>query len=338
MQLFLFENTKFLKNKAIIVTGGCGYIGSHFLDLISNKRNTIICIDNLSGDTHYKIKKKLNKIIYYKKSITDEKSIKKIFDNFKIDDVYHFAALKNAIESNKLPSKYFQNNLYDSIKFLNLLKKYQIKNFIFSSSAAVYGSQKFKKSYKESDRLKPISVYGKTKSLFEDHLEKKSKELNFNIGILRYFNVVGKKNNFNFKKSFKKSNSLFDNCAKSIIYKKSVNIFGKDFNTKDGTAVRDYIHVSDLVKIHQLSMKYIKKNNKNLILNCGYGKGFSVLNVVNTFEYLYNCKISKNIVKRNYMDPEKSIANVNKLTKLLKFRPTYDDLNKIIKSHVELFQ
>ena len=202
----------------------------------------------------------------------------------------------------------------------------------------MYGSQKFKKSYKESDRLKPISVYGKTKSLFEDHLEKKSKELNFNIGILRYFNVVGKKNNFNFKKSFKKSNSLFDNCAKSIIYKKSVNIFGKDFNTKDGTAVRDYIHVSDLVKIHQLSMKYIKKNNKNLLLNCGYGKGFSVLNVVNTFEYLYNCKISKNIVKRNYMDPEKSIANVNKLTKLLKFRPTYDDLNKIIKSHVELFQ
>ena len=131
MQLFLFENTKFLKNKAIIVTGGCGYIGSHFLDLISNKRNTIICIDNLSGDTHYKIKKKLNKIIYYKKSITDEKLIKKIFNNFIIDDVYHFAALKNAIESNQLPNKYFQNNLYDSIKFLNLLKNIRLKTLFF---------------------------------------------------------------------------------------------------------------------------------------------------------------------------------------------------------------
>ena len=325
-----------MKTKATIVTGGCGYIGSHLINsLIKKTKFKIICIDNHSGKSIYKFNNK--RVLYYKKNISDKKLINDLFNRYEINDVYHFAALKNVHESYVRREQYIRNNLIDSITFLNTIIDKKIKNFIFSSTASIYGSTKNKKNYRESESSLPMSVYALTKNIFEEYVYKISNIYHFNFGILRYFNVVGKSKDFNFRSSKDYSHSLFDNCCKAIIFRKKMKVFGNDFSTKDGTAIRDYIHVEDLVEIHYLTLNYIKQNNKSLILNCGYGKGNTVLNIINKFEKLYGLPIKKIFVKRNKSDPENSVANIIKLSKVLNFKPTFNDLDYMIKSHMELF-
>lgn len=327
-----------MKQKAILLTGGCGYIGSHLIGLINTKKTKVVCIDNISNKSFERLQLFSN-VDYYKNSISDKKTINEIFKKYSIDDVYHFAAFKNPHESNINHDKYIKNNLYNSITLLKSLVDKNIKNFIFSSSASVYGIQNYASLCNETMPSKPISIYGLSKSIFEQYLIQLSNMYNFRYGILRYFNVVGKNKKFKIKKKFNSSNSLFDNCSKSILNnKKILKVYGNDFNTKDGTAIRDYIHVCDLVKIHTLTMNYLNKKKTNLILNCGYGKGFSVLEVVKKFEEIYKRKINLKFVKRNMADPEKSIADINKMTKILKFNPIYDDLNLLIKSHMSFFE
>lgn len=325
-----------MKTKAVIVSGGCGYIGSHLINVLLNQTNLkIICIDNHTGKSVYKFNNK--RVSYYKKNIADKNLIKSLFKNYRIKDVYHFAALKNVHESNYQHEKYLNNNLFESIIFLKTLLDNKIENFIFSSSAAIYGSTKKKKSLKESDAANPRSVYGLTKSMFEEYIYQLSNMYRFNFGILRYFNVVGKNQDLNFKLNIDCSHSLFDNCCKSIILRKKIKVFGNDFSTKDGTAIRDYIHVDDLVRIHFLALKFIKNNKKQIILNCGYGKGNTVLNIINKFEQLYTLPIKKTFVKRNELDPEISVADTMKLKRILNFKPAYQNLELMIKSHMNLF-
>ncbi len=290
----------------ILITGGAGYIGSTVANFFLEKKHKVTIIDNLSTGNKNNIPKKS---IFYKCDISEKKKIKKIL-NKKFDVVLHFAAYANNEESIKKPKKYLVNNYYKAKIFLNLCHESGIQNYIYSSTAAVYGQQNQK--VKESTNVKPLSPYAKSKYKLEKYLFENNKKFNFII--LRYFNVGGVekklRSGFNIK-----NKSLISNLCESIIYNKKFFIYGNSYKTKDGTAIRDYIHISDLAKIHyKFSLKILNKKYSD-IFNCGYGKGISVQNMYDVFKFV--SKRSLNVVYTNKRkeDISVSISNVSKIKK-----------------------
>ena len=290
----------------ILITGGAGYIGSTVANFFLEKKHKVTIIDNLSTGNKNNIPKKS---IFYKCDISERKKIKEIL-NKKFDVVLHFAAYANNEESIKKPQKYLNNNYYKAKIFLNLCYESGIQNYIYSSTAAVYGQQKQK--VKESANVKPLSPYAKSKYKLEEYLFENNKKFNFII--LRYFNVGGVekklRSGFNIK-----NKSLISNLCESFIYNKKFFIYGNSYKTKDGTAIRDYIHISDLAKIHyKFSLKLLNRKYSD-IFNCGYGKGITVKNMYNIFKSI--SKKSSNVVYTNKRkkDISISISDVSKLKK-----------------------
>jgi UDP-glucose 4-epimerase len=213
---------------------------------------------------------------------------------------------------------------------LNAAKNSSVKNFLFSSTAAVYGSKI--RFVNENSRTFPDSVYGKTKLQAENLVKKEFKK---NYIILRYFNVVGASPS---KKIglINKYGQLFKNFAVEILKKKpKLNVYGNDYNTADGTCIRDFIHVSDLADIHLKVLFKVSKNDKSTILNCGYGKGFSVLEVVNNFKKFSKNKVLVKFEKRRKAEIVESVANVIKLKKYIKWRPKFFNLSRMIKNSID---
>lgn len=289
----------------ILITGGAGYIGSTVANLFLDKKYKVSIIDNLSTGVKKNIPKRS---IFYKCDISDKKKVKKILKK-KFDVVLHFAAFTNNDESIKKPNKYIINNFKKAEIFLELCIRSNVKNFIYSSTAAIYGNNK--KKVKENEKPRPISPYAESKLNLEKFFFKRKKKINFII--LRYFNVGGaeKKLRCGFNTN---NNSLISNLCKSFVDEKKFFINGKSYNTYDGTAIRDYIHVIDLAKIHfKLSKKILKKNYSD-IFNCGYGKGISVKKMYNIFS-----KVSKKKPKIVYKGKRKkdisiSISDISKLS------------------------
>ena len=291
----------------ILITGGAGYIGSHTALLLLDKGHKVSIIDSLITGSKKVIPKKAK---FYKCDIADSTKIKKILEKNDFDAVIHFAGLIKVEESVNLPKKY---NLFNYIKtkiFLETCIKNDLKNIIFSSTASIYGRSTNKNKFSEIDKLKPINPYAKTKLKVEKFLKKKSKEKKINFIILRYFNVAGADLKLRSGLIDKKSSHLIKvACEVAVKKRKQLIINGKDFKTRDKTAIRDFIHVLDLADIHILSISYLLKNKKSLILNCGYGKGFSVLQVVKTFNKILKRSINCKIGPRRKGDTEKVIAN-----------------------------
>jgi UDP-glucose 4-epimerase len=308
----------------ILVTGGAGYIGSKVAtDLIKNNHRVVI-IDNLSTGYKSLIPKKA---FFFKCNISNLRLVKKILIEFNIKTVFHFAASLNILESHKNPKKYFNNNYINTKKIIDVCVSNNIKNFIFSSTCAVYDGNVGKVN--ENTKLNPKSNYGKSKLKAENYL-KKNKMINY--AILRYFNVAGAdiKNKIG---CINQTDQLIKNLSRNINKKKyRINIFGNNYKTYDGTCVRDYIYLNDISKIHIETMKYLNLKNKNLILNCGYGVGYSVLDVVNKFQ-----KYIKKVIKINYKDDRKGdlpivISDTSKIRKLFKIKLAKNPMNKIISS------
>ena len=310
---------------SIIVTGGAGYIGSKIVfDLIKNKKKVIV-IDNLSTGYKRLVSRKAK---FYKINFSSNK-IRSIIEKYNVDTIIHCAASTNVTESNKNKKKYFLNNVHRTKILLNNLKKKKIKNFIYSSTFAVYGN--VNKNVNEKTKVKPNNYYGITKLKAETIIKKYSKKIGYKYGILRYFNVAGSDNK-NKIGIYKNNGQLIKNIAISIKKKRySVNIFGNNYNTKDGTCIRDFIHISDISFIHLLALKKINLNRKNLLLNCGYGKGFSILKVINIFEKLTKAKLKKNIKQKRTGDIVRMVSNNYNLKKVLKFKNRYT-IEDIIKS------
>lgn len=290
----------------ILITGGAGYIGSTVANFFLEKKHKVTIIDNLSTGIKNNIPKKS---IFYKCDISETRKIKKIL-NKKFDVVLHFAAYANNEESIKKPKKYLINNYYKAKIFLNLCQASGIQNYIYSSTAAVYGQQNQK--VKESANVKPLSPYAKSKYKLEKYLFENNKKFNFII--LRYFNVGGVekklRSGFNIK-----NKSLISNLCESIIYDKKFFIYGNSYKTKDGTAIRDYLHVSDLAKIHyNFSLKLLNKKYSD-IFNCGYGKGISVQNMYNVFKFVSKRSLNVVYTNKRKKDISISISNVSKLKK-----------------------
>ncbi len=314
--------------KNILVTGGAGYIGSHIVEqLVKKSFLNIFIVDDLSTGHKRLISKKAN---FIKANINKTQLIKKIILKNKIDTIIHLAAKTIVTESEKKPKLYYNVNVLGTRSLLNAAKNSSVKNFLFSSTAAVYGSKI--RFVNENSRTLPDSVYGKTKLQAEHSVKKEFKK---NYIILRYFNVVGASPS---KKIglINKYGQLFKNFAVEILKKKpKLNVYGNDYNTADGTCVRDFIHVSDLADIHLKVLFKVSKSNKSIILNCGYGKGFSVLEVVNNFKKFSKNKVLVKFEKRRKAEIVESVANVIKLKKYLKWRPRFFNLKRMIKNSID---
>lgn len=308
----------------ILVTGGLGYIGSHtVVELLDNNYDVVI-IDNLSNskiETLDKLKKITGKdILFYQGDVCDKELLRKIFKDNKIDGVIHFAGYKAVGESVSKPLKYYRNNIDSTLSLLEVMEEYNCLNIIFSSSATVYGKPNSLPIY-EDFPLSTTNPYGSTK-LFIEYILKDLYTSNndWNITILRYFNPIGAHKSGLIGEDPKDiPNNLMPYIVKVATGELPVlNIFGDDYDTIDGTGVRDYIHVVDLAHGHVLAL-----NNKNTgvkIYNLGTGKGTSVLELVNAFEKVNNIKINKKIAPRRPGDIDACFASCDKAMNELGFK------------------
>ena len=312
----------------ILITGGAGYIGSHIAELlVKNKSNKVFILDNLVTG-HKKLINKKAKFI--KADIKDKKKLSKIIKEYKIDAIIHLAAYLNVSEAEKNKKKYYTNNVIGTKNLIEACNKTNVKNIIFSSSCSVYGN--IIGSVSENKKPNPQGYYAYTKYKGEELIKKFSSKYKYKYGILRYFNVAGASPSGKIGEIETSYGHLIKNLAVQSLKKKPViAVYGNDYNTKDGTCVRDYIHVSDLADIHIKCLNYINKESKSLILNCGYGKGYSVFDIINVFKKI-NKKLKTNFTKKRSGDIAQVYADTKKFKKILKWKPKYNNIRQILKS------
>ena len=311
----------------ILVTGGLGYIGSHtVVELLENNYDVVI-VDNLSNskiEVLDKLKKITGKDIkFYREDICDKEAIRKIFQKEKIDAVIHFAGFKAVGESVSKPLMYYRNNLDSTLTLLEVMEENNCHNIIFSSSATVYGKPE-SLPIKEDFPLSTTNPYGTTKLFIEHILEDVYVSNNdWNITILRYFNPIGAHESGLIGEN---PNGIPNNLMPYIVKVASgelpiLNIYGNDYDTVDGTGVRDYIHVVDLARGHVLALN--NKNNGVKYYNLGTGRGTSVLELIKTFEDTNGVKINYQIVERRPGDIDSCFASCDKALKELGFKTTH---------------
>ena len=318
----------------ILVLGGAGYIGSHtIVELLDNNYN-VICVDNLSNSSKEainRIEKITNKKVkFYDIDLCDFDRFKNVFDENQIDAAIMFAGLKAVGESVEKPLLYYHNNLLSLMNLLKLMKDYKVNNIVFSSSATVYGYEKGN-ALKENDKANDLNTitnpYGKTKAIIENILIDEAKvNKDIKVCLLRYFNPVGAHESGLLGEDPKGiPNNLMPYIAQVAIGKRDkLHIWGNDYNTKDGTGVRDYIHVVDLAKGHVLALdKLFRSNIENLyIYNLGTGVGYSVLDVVTEYEKASGKKINYVIDNRRPGDIDILYCDPTKARTELGFQPT----------------
>jgi len=319
---------KKISKKNILLTGGAGYIGSTVAyDLIKHGHNVTI-IDNLSTGFKSLIPKKA---YFYKTDIGNRSNLKKLFKFKKFDLVMHFAAFIKVGESVKKPNKYYSNNYKKTKIFLDACFDQGLNKIIFSSTAAIYGNKSYK--VKENDKPSPKNPYATSKLKCEKLIIKKFNQKKCKYVILRYFNVAGSPANLKTGLVAKKATHLIKKLCEFILGKeKNFFIYGNNYPTKDGTAIRDFIHVSDLSTLHILSMNYLLKDNQSQIFNCGYGKEYSVLEIVKAGLKRGKKNLKFKYGKKRQGDVGYAVADNSKIKKFLAFRPKYNDINLILKS------
>jgi UDP-glucose 4-epimerase len=317
------------KRLNILVTGGAGYIGSHIVKELCGLGHSVTVLDNFSLGLHENIDGRAENII--EGDILTTTDLKRAF-SFKIDVVFHFAAWKAAGESMTNPAKYAKNNITGTLNLLNEMLVHNVKNIVFSSSAAVYGNPQYL-PIDEKHPTNPVNYYGYTKLAIEQNLEWFSKLKGINFAALRYFNATG----YDIHGKIKGREQNPANLSPIVMEvlageRKELKVFGGDYDTADGTCVRDYIHVNDLAIAHVKAMDYLFQENENLIVNLGTGNGESVLDVIKAAEKSTGKKILYKIVDRREGDPAKLVASSEVAFKILKWRAQYSDLGSIFSS------
>lgn len=312
----------------ILVTGGCGFIGSHTCCELLDNNYEVVVIDNLSNSKEEvidKIKKITNKNLkFYKGDLCDKELVDKIFKNENIDAVIHFAGLKAVGESVKKPLLYYRNNIDSTLTLLEVMNKYNCKKLVFSSSATVYGNPKTL-PIKEDFPLQTTNPYGSTKLYIEGILKDLYNSDNeWSIAVLRYFNPIGAHKSYLIGENPNDiPNNLMPYIVKVATKKlEQLSIFGNDYNTVDGTGVRDYIHVVDLAIGHIKAIELINKEKGIDFYNLGTGHGYSVLEIVKTFERVNNIKVNYKITDRRPGDIDACYADCSYALKKLNFKAT----------------
>jgi len=318
--------------KNILITGGAGYIGSHVAHLLVDKGYDVTVIDSLITGNKNLVPSKAKLEIC---DIAEIDKISKIVQDNKFDLVMHFAGLIKVDESILYPEKYNNYNFEKAKIFLDTCLENQLNKIIFSSTASVYGNT-IKSNVSEDDTLNPLNPYAQSKLKFENYIIDKSKKDSLSYVILRYFNVAGAENKLRTGLIAKSSTNLIKVICEVATKKKDALIInGNDYDTIDGTPIRDFIHVSDLAEMHYLSSKYLTKNEKSEIFNCGYGKGFSIMEVIDNMNDILQTTLPTIIGKRRDKDIKSSIANVQKFKDHFGWEPKFNDLEYILKTSYE---
>lgn len=316
----------------ILVVGGAGYIGSCFVEhIINNTDYEVVILDDLSTGYREAINPKAT---FYEGSVLNFHTLDKIFKEHKIDGVFHFAAKLVVPESVKQPIKYWLNNVAGVGILLDAMVANNVKNIVFSSTAAVYG---FPKSVPvdEDAPKQPCNPYGSSKLACETLIQEAAAAYNLNYSILRYFNVAGASNTGLYGLRKKQPTLLIPVINKSIILDETMNVFGNDYpTTKDGSCVRDYIHIEDLVKAHLMAYDDIYAKNNSTIFNLGTNEGYTVLEVLNATKDAIGLEVKYTIAGRRDGDPDRLITKNDKILNALGWKPAHD-LNSMIKSDYE---
>ena len=316
----------------ILVTGGAGYIGSHVCNLLLDNGYEVTVIDSLVTGNKNLVPKNARLVV---SDIADEKKIEDLVIKEKFDLVMHFAGLIRVDESVKEPKKYHMFNFEKGKIFLNICFKNGLNKIIFSSTASVYGNPN-KEKVLESDPLNPLNPYATSKQKLEDFIKKTSEKIDLKYVILRYFNVAGSDEKLRSGLISKHSSHLIKiACEVAVGKREKLIINGNDYDTFDGTPIRDFIHVSDLADIHLISAKHLIDNGKSDIFNCGYGKGYSVKEVIENFNQILDKKISYEIGPRRDGDSKMIIANPEKFNKFFGWKPKFDNIKYILKTAVD---
>ena len=312
---------------AILVAGGAGYIGSHMVKNLVEHGEDVVVADNLSTGHRKAINPKAK---FYEGDIRDRKFLDKIFDNEDITAVVHFAAFSIVPESMSKPLKYFDNNTGGMITLLEAMHDHGIKYIVFSSTAATYGVPEHM-PIKETDPQKPINPYGLSKLMMEKMMAWADKAYGIKFVALRYFNVAGAAPDGTIGEDHGPETHLVPIILQVAQGKrKELSIFGDDYNTPDGTNVRDYVHVMDLTDAHILAIKYLEAGNKSNAFNLGSSTGFSNKQMLEAAREVTGKPISAKMAPRRPGDPDSLVAASDKAREILGWKPKYDDVHDII--------
>lgn len=312
----------------ILVTGGAGYIGSFVSHRLIEQGHFVVVYDNFSTGFKEALHSKCKFVLG---DVRDRELPARVMRDNKIDIVMHFAAKLNVPESISSPLEYFDNNFLGTLNLVQCCERAGVKKFIFSSTAAVYGDTQ-KALVEETDLLAPINPYGETKYFSERMLNDQFEAKDFSFISLRYFNVSGASEDLTLGQRSPDSFNLIKNvCEVALGKRDQLSVFGDDFKTKDGSGVRDYIHVEDLAQAHILAAQKLNLVNEKLgrVYNCGYGQGYSVFEVIKTIEKLSGKKIPYAIKPRRNGDPACVIADSQRLIRELEWAPRYQQIEKI---------
>lgn len=312
----------------ILVTGGAGYIGSFMTKRLLEREDEVVVVDSLERGHKEAVDPKAK---FIQGNLLDDSFVESIFQNEKFDAVINFAGFIAMGESMENPFMYFQNNVFSSLKILEQMVKTGSNNFIFSSSAGVYGNP-VKLPIPEDHPKNPENPYGESKLMVEKIMKWYFETKKINTAALRYFNASGASLDATRGENHTPESHLIPNIIKALLENRTFNLFGDDYKTKDGTCVRDYIHVLDLVEAHLLAIDKLKKSPGNYAFNVGTGNGFSNKEVVEMVEKVSGRQVNIQISPRRPGDADELVADSTKIKSELGFTPKYSDLETIVKT------
>lgn len=317
--------------KNILITGGAGYIGSHVCHLLVDKGYKVTCIDSLITGNKELIPKEVELNIF---DIAEKQKVSKLIKSKNFDLVMHFAGLIRVDESIKQPERYRDFNFLKAKIFLETCFENNLNKVIFSSTAAVYGNPKNLK-VTEKDPTNPLNPYASSKLELENFLKEKSNYYNFKYLILRYFNVAGADKKLRTGLISKVSTHLIKIVSEVAAGKREKLIInGDDYDTPDGSPIRDFIHVSDLADIHLIAANHLIFDGSSNIFNCGYGNGYSVKEIVSNINSILRKEIKVEIGKRREGDSKMIVSDVTKFKNFFKWEPKSNDIKKILQSAI----
>lgn len=309
----------------ILITGGAGYIGSHVNKALNKAGYETVVLDNLIKGFEDFVKWG----VFVEGDYGDEELLNRIFKEYDIEAVMHFGAYISVAESVEYPKAYLENNYEKTLTLIKAMKDNGVKNLIFSSTAAVYGSP-VEIPIKETHQLKPINPYGKSKLLVEEYLKSQD---DINYVIFRYFNASGDDPDCEIGELHEPETHLIPLILDAALGRRdSISVFGDDYDTEDGSCVRDYIHVNDIANAHIEGLRYLENGGENNVFNIGNGRGFSVKEVISVVKKVTGKDFPVNIECRRPGDPGTLVADSNKIHEVLGWTPEYDTLESIIET------